>query len=145
MLPPWIDGLLPPGVHRAEWHEVVNCLGFTPHRQRLLRGLLAALAALKSAGCERAWIDGSFVTEKEHPGDFDVCWDPFAVDPEVLDPVLLDVKPPRFAQHVKYGGDIIPNFEEGTTGSLFVDFFQVHKETGEPKGIIEVDLVGLST
>jgi hypothetical protein len=29
---------------------------------------------------------------------------------------------------------------EGLTGRAFLDFFQVDKQTGEPKGIIEVRL-----
>lgn len=98
------------------------------------------MSALRDAGCKRAWINGSFVTEKEEPNDFDACWDPAGVDPNLLDPVLLDVLPPRFAQQVKYGGDILPNVAEGQTGSLFVDFFQVDRTTGDAKGIVELDL-----
>jgi hypothetical protein len=140
VIPAWVRGLLPPGVHQAAWDEIEQRLGFTAHRKRLLRGLRAAMTALKVAGCQRAWIDGSFVTEKEVPNDFDACWDVTAVDVALLDPVLLDFTPPRFSQHVKYGGDIFPNINEARTGSLFVDFFQVDKDTGDPKGIIELDL-----
>jgi len=86
------------------------------------------------------WIDGSFVTEKEAPNDFDACWEINGVDVALLDPVILDVNPPRFAQHVKYGGDILPNVNVGNIGSLFVEFFQIDKDTGDPKGIIELDL-----
>ena len=42
------------------------------------------------AGCRRAYVDGSFVTAKEVPGDFDGCWEAEDVDPDALDPVLLD-------------------------------------------------------
>ena len=100
----------------------------------------AVVRALRDAGCGRAWINGSFVTEKEDPNDFDVCWEPAGVDPNLLDPALLDVLPPRVAQHVKYGGDILPNVVEGQSGSLFVDFFQVDRATGDAKGIVELDL-----
>ena len=95
---------------------------------------------LKAAGCRRAWIDGSFVTETEVPNDFDACWDINGVAVPLLDPVILDVSPPRLAQRVKYGGDILPNVSVGATGQLFVEFFQVDKDTGNPKGIIEIDL-----
>lgn len=99
-----------------------------------------AITALEMAGCQRVWINGSFVTDKEAPADFDRCWDPQGVDPVLLDPVLLDLDPPRRAQHEKYGGDILPNVDEVTTGSLFVEFFQVDKETGDAKGIVGLDL-----
>ena len=42
---------------------------------------------LRAAGCKRAYIDGSFITTKEHPGDFDACWDLDGVDFDVIDEV----------------------------------------------------------
>ena len=140
VIPAWIRGLLPPGVHQALWEEIEQRFGFTAHRKRLLRGLRGAMTALKVAGCQRAWIDGSFVTDKEVPNDFDACWDVKGVDVALLDPVILDVNPPRFAQRVKYGGDILPNVNVGGMGPLFVEFFQVDRDTGDPKGILELDL-----
>jgi len=64
--------------------------GTTQWRRQLLSGLRAALEALRVAGCRRAYVDGSFVTAKEVPGDFDGCWEAEDVDPDALDPVLLD-------------------------------------------------------
>jgi hypothetical protein len=58
-------GNLPPGIHLATWDELFARFGNTPHRQRLLAGLGAALLSLKDSGCRRAYIDGSFVTAKE--------------------------------------------------------------------------------
>jgi hypothetical protein len=144
VIPPWTSGLLPPGVHEAEWKELEQRFGFTPDRRRLLQGLRAALLALRAAGCQRVWINGSFVTDKEIPRDFDMCWEPVGVDPALLDPVLLDLAAPRFAQHAKYGGDIFPNVVEGGSGSVFLEFFQVDKDTGDAKGIVEIDLRRLS-
>jgi hypothetical protein len=140
VLPPFVGGLLPPGIHGAEWHEVRERFGWNPGRRALVGGLHSALRALRDAGCGRVWINGSFVTEKEDPNDFDLCWEPAGVDPNLLDPTLLDVLPPRIAQHVKYGGDVLPNVVEGKSGSLFVDFFQVDSATGDAKGIVELDL-----
>jgi hypothetical protein len=140
VLPAFAAGLLPPGIHRAEWSEIRDRFGGNPCRRRLVNGLYSAMSALRKAGCKTAWINGSFVTEKEEPQDFDACWDPAGVDPDLLDPVLLDVLPPRLAQQVKYGGDLVPNVFEGDTGTLFVDFFQVDRTTGDAKGIVELDL-----
>ena len=64
-------GYLPPGVHDASWKEVAERFAANPYRQRLVAGLLAALRNLAAAGCKRALLDGSFVTAKETPSDFD--------------------------------------------------------------------------
>ena len=63
-------GNLPPGEHLAAWVDVVERFGTTPWRRQLLEGLERALRDLRAAGCKRAYIDGSFITTKEHPGDF---------------------------------------------------------------------------
>ena len=48
-------------------------------------GVTLALRDLRAAGCKRAYIDGSFITTNEHPGDFYVCWDLDGVDFDVID------------------------------------------------------------
>ena len=65
------DGLLPPGIHLAEWDAVYSTFGTTRHRRRLLDGFRRAINALKKAGCKKVYLDGSFVTGKVTPGDFD--------------------------------------------------------------------------
>jgi len=71
-------------------HPLEAAFGTTQWRRQLLSGLRAALEALRVARCRRAYVDGSFVTAKEVPGDFDGCWEAEDVDPDALDPVLLD-------------------------------------------------------
>ena len=61
-------------------------------------GLRAALEDLKNAGCRTAYVDGSFVTIKAIPNDYDACWDEDGVDPVLLDPVLLTFGAGRAAQ-----------------------------------------------
>lgn len=135
------EGLLPPGVHEATWQEVIDRFGATPHRQRLLAGLMAALESLAGAGCQRIYLDGSFVTAKEIPGDFDACWDPTGVNPHLLDPVLLDFTNRRARQKAKFGGELfIANYPADTAGRTFLDFFQIDKDTGNAKGIITLNL-----
>ena len=70
-------GRLPPGVHVASWDEVVERLDRTP----------SAIELLAAAGCRQIWLNGSFVTAKDEPGDFDARWDTEFVDLDVLDPV----------------------------------------------------------
>jgi len=135
------NGLLPPGLHLATWDEIQTTFGSTGHRQVLLRLLRIALRELKKCGCGEAYIDGSFVTAKSTPSDYDMCWKAAGVDDSKLDPVLLDFSKGRKAMKAKYGGDIFPaEFQEGTSGKLFRDFFQIDKATGSPKGIIQIDL-----
>jgi hypothetical protein len=144
MLPDFEDGLLPAGIHEATWDVIVAMLGFNERRRWLIEGLYRALLSLRDAGCERVYLDGSFVTDKDLPGDYDVCWDlPNPLDQARFDPVLLDIDFPRAGQHIKYRGDILPNVTEGNSGKPFVDFFQVDKVSGGAKGIISIDLRGL--
>src|SRR5437879_5719425 len=129
MIPPFkSDGNLPAGVHRATWQEFIGRFGATPHRWQLLKGLEAALASLRDAGCRTAYIDGSFVTAKEVPGDFDACWDTMDVDPALLDPVFLIFDRGRAAQKARYGGELFPaQLPNGITGLTFLEFFQIDK------------------
>jgi uncharacterized protein DUF6932 len=142
MIPPFdVNGNLPPGVHTATWQAFVRRFGTTTHRRRLLAGLQAALNALRIAGCSMAYIDGSFVTAKQVPNDFDVCWDIEGVEPTLLDPILLTFDHGRAAQKAKYLGELFPmQVSEGGSGATFLEFFQIDKERGTPKGIIAIDL-----
>jgi len=134
-------GNLPPGIHLATWQEVVNRFGKTRQRRRLLRGLKAALDNLRAAGCSRAFLNGSFVTAKRVPRDFDACWDTEGVNLALLDPVLLTFARGRAAQKAKYLGEFFPaRLTEGGSGATFLEFFQTDRQTGAPKGIISIVL-----
>ena len=88
-----------PASTRATWDEIVECYATNKRREQLLDGLRVAIESLHAAGCSRVYLDGSFVTDKELPGDFDACWEAGSVDPGLLDPVLLDfTRPPRRAE-----------------------------------------------
>jgi hypothetical protein len=146
VIPPFDErGNLPPGIHTADWNELEAAFGGSPRRVELLAGLREALAALRDAGCRIAYVDGSFVTGKEEPGDFDACWDGAGVDASLLDPVLLDLAPPRTAQKERFSGELFPMsvVADSESGAPFLDFFQRDRD-GEPKGIIQIDLEGLA-
>jgi hypothetical protein len=136
------SGNLPAGVHECTWEEVVQIFGWNERRRHLLRGLKRALDSLKAAGCLRAYIDGSFVTAKEDPGDYDGCWEVNNVDPVRLDPVLLDFRFARLSQKVKYYGEMFPasGVAELSTRSTYLEFFQRDKNSGDAKGIITIDI-----
>lgn len=135
------EGQLPQGIHWATWAEIQARFGTTGHRRGLLRGLRRAIENLKAAGVPVLYLDGSFVTSKKIPGDFDACWEPLGVDGTLLDPVLLTFANKRAAQKAKYGGELFPaDLPADRAGSTFLSFFQTDKDTGSPKGIIGIDL-----
>lgn len=135
------SGCLPSGIHPAEWDAVVTSFGTNEHRRWLLGGLHRALTQLRNAGCTIAYLDGSFVTTKTLPNDYDACWSAAGVDPAALDPVLLKFDDRRRAMNAKYLGDLFPaEVTEGGTGRRFLEFFQIDKSSGDPKGIVSIDL-----
>ena len=139
-----IDGLLPPGIHWTNWEDFTRKFGGNPWRQKLLSGLRAALENLKDAGCLTVYINGSFVTDKVLPNDYDACWEEDGVDPEALDPVLLTFDPGRATQKAKYMGELFPaSVIASSEGLSFLQFFQTDKNTGKPKGIVAIDLDGM--
>ncbi|WP_236739270.1 DUF6932 family protein [[Phormidium ambiguum] IAM M-71] len=137
------NGNLPPGVHFCEWEEFVERFGTNDLRLRLMRGLRMAMEQLKAAGCRTIYIDGSFVTIKPDPGDFDACWDREDVDYDYLRqnaPRLLNHLD-RAAQKSKYKGEIFRSDQSvGDYGLTSIEFFQRDRKLN-PKGIIAIDLL----
>jgi hypothetical protein len=146
VIPAFDDGgNLPPGIHPASWDEIVIRYATNIRRRELLDGLLDALRSLKHAGCRTAYLDGSFVTTKELPGDFDACWESSGVDHSRLDRELLDFDNRRAGQKARYGGELFPvERDADPAGTTFLDYFQRDRNTGQPKGIIAIDLGALS-
>lgn len=146
VIPPFelATGNLPPGVHVATWEELVARYGLTPLRLALLAGLKGALDALRAAGCRRAYLDGSFVTAKDAPADFDACWEAEDVDLVHLmarEPALFNFSKGRRVQKAAFGGELFPaEAIADLAGTSFVEYFQLDKLTGEPKGIIALNL-----
>ncbi|MDD5241974.1 MAG: hypothetical protein PHG47_09710 [Sulfuricella sp.] len=135
---PWL--VLPPGIHAASLAEVEIAFSTTPHRKELFAGLVAAAKNLADAGCQSLYLDGSYVTGKPRPGDFDACWEPAGVDPALLDPVFLDFSNKRQNQKNKYKGEFFPFGASAAPGVSFIDFFQTDRFTGLRKGIVLIDL-----
>jgi hypothetical protein len=141
---PWFgqDGNLPPTIHQANWEEFLAAFAFNTYRRVLAKGLRCALDNLQNAGCSLVYVDGSYVTSKDMPGDYDACWDISGVDLKKLDPVFFDFSNKRREQKRKYYGELFPaNFLACCiTGRTYLDFFQIDKHTGDPKGIVALTL-----
>lgn len=145
MIPPFnSNGKLPPGVHFCLWEEFITQFGTTQYRLNLIAGLKIAMEQLQTAGCLTIYVDGSFVTNKLIPGDFDACWNTSNVDTKKLisiAPILFKFDSKRAAQKAEYGGEFFPaNGEANGDGTPFLEFFQNDRD-GNRKGIIAIDLL----
>ncbi len=77
----------------------------------MIDGLKKAMEQLKEAGCSTIYIDGSFVTNKQNPGDFNACWEDNAVNVSYLKsiaPTLYNFTLMRAEQKVRYRGNFFP-------------------------------------
>jgi len=142
MIPPFEpSGNLPHGIHWATWEDVIERFNTGERRRRLLAGLALAIADLRAAGCQTIYIDGSFVTGKDRPGDFDACWDTEGIDWDRLDPALTTFDAGRRVQKSRYSGELFPaDAIADIYGTRFLDFFQTDKYSRTPKGIVAIDL-----
>jgi len=131
---PW--KVLPPGVHYATLKEVKDHFATNDKREQLFLGFARAVKFLRQAGCQKIFLDGSFITEKTIPGDYDVCWDPTGVDDKKIHPVFLDFSDKRKNQKRMFYGEFFPSTVLADGKNIFLDYFQVDKYTGEAKGII---------
>ena len=91
----------------------------------------------RNAGCERIYIDGSFVTIRERPGDYDVCWDEETTDDALLDPIFQNFD--RNSQKKRYKGEAFPSLAIASLqGLTYLSYFQRDRQLN-PKGIILID------
>ena len=121
--------------------EICQHFAYNDKRRQFFQGLKDASVNLANAGCNLLYLDGSFVTDKPIPGDFDACWDPKGVSRSDLDPVFFQFANQRAAQKAKFGGEFFPSTTRADAqGRTFIHFFQVEKITRHPKGIVLIDL-----
>lgn len=133
---PW--PVLPPGIHPATFAEVEAAYAINVVRRSLYEGLLIGSEVLAKAGCTLIYLDGSYVTGKPLPGDYDVAWEPQGVNRTLLDRVFFDFTNKRAAQKAKYRGEFWP--VDRSASHTFLDFFQNEEATGNKKGILSIQL-----
>lgn len=132
------NGNLPPGIYEVSLQDIEKHFTWTDRRKKLFEGLRAAIENLTGANVKRVWIDGSFVTSKDDPNDIDGCWQ---ADNDVhankLDPVFLDMYPPRKAMKERYGVDFLISGVpiSDSPGNTVEQFFQIDRD-GNKKGIL---------
>ncbi len=145
MIPQFTDeGLLPPGVHQTGLEELKEKMGWSRKRRELLEGLEEALELMAACRATRAYLDGSFVTDKDRPNDIDGCYD-LAEDVTVEDlKRLAPIFPPSPSNRVearrRFGVDFFPAaVTELGSGQPFLRFFQTDRE-GRERGVLSVEL-----
>ncbi len=138
------DGLLPPGVHETDLAELEEKMGWSRKRRELLEGLGAALGVMAASGVERAYLDGSFVTDKDRPNDVDGCYDlaedVTADDLKRLAPIFPPSPSNRAEAKRRFGVDFFPAAAtELGSGQPFLRFFQTDRQ-GRERGVLSVEL-----
>lgn len=131
-LPPFDEdtGYLPEGEFPASLKEIESRFGTESFRRReIFSGLVFVIERLRSFGVETIWIDGSFVTDKQRPGDVDVAYEiPADADPSSWGLLAPNVRPELFKlQRV----DLLP-------GRHFRDYF-MRDQDDRPKGIVRLE------
>lgn len=135
---PDTDVLFVKGIHDRTFEEVERMFNTNDRRKKIFEGFTNWARELKEAGCETIYVDGSFITKKPNPGDFDACWEAFATKNLPSNSMLLDASDEANEwRKIKFGGDIFPR--HGNYGDR-VEKWQYNCRTDEHKGIIRIDL-----
>jgi hypothetical protein len=125
-------GICRRGEHEATPEEIEARFGWNEHRQKMLLGLWEILLHLKRAHCTLAYLDGSFVTRKHKPADFDLCWQELSVDESLLPRVFFDFTQKRAAQRRRFGEKSFwrQPLGELTDGPFWISFNDASARTG---------------
>lgn len=140
------DSWLPEGHYDASWEEVVDRFGDSPGsaREQVTRGLLAWKNEVKAKGVS-GWLllDGSFVSAKEVPSDFDAL---LVIDDEARVILENDVEARSlldYSECKNRGFDLLYYFAATVRDYpdlAGLDLWDRDKETGKLKGVLEVRL-----
>ena len=139
------DGWLPEGHHLTNWEEIMLRFGGEPDSQR--RQVLSRLLQWRDAVRKRGMggfliLNGSFVSQKTAPGDFDCL---FIYDDATEQMVKEDEEAQALTDYLRckaeWQADIFA-FPETTVRNhpafCRLDGFDLHKSTRKPKGVVEV-------
>lgn len=141
MIPAFREGRLPPGVHKATLEELRDKLGWGQRRKNLIDGLEMALRLMANCGIEQVYLDGSFVTDKNRPGDIDGCYDvPLGANLGSMYPIWPWTRPNRDISKAMFGVELAPTRAPATpSGEPFISFFQKDRQ-GRRRGIVSIEL-----
>lgn len=134
--------ILPPGEHLYNLNGFKKQFAFNELRLNQYNGLVRALVLLKQAGCRYVYIDGSYVSNKELPGDWDGCYDIRGTVFKRLGVFVdkTDLMNGRKIQKELFLGEMFPSSYIADSQLAFLDFFQIEKYSKIRKGIVKLDL-----
>lgn len=141
------DGWLPEGHHSTSWDEIIARFDGAPDSRRaaVLSGLLQWRDAVRAKGMG-GWLilDGSFISNKAAPGDFDCI---FVYDEASLTVLAEDAEASDLLRHTtikdRFNGDVfVYSYTSVRDSPAFcrTDGFDQEKITRKPKGVVEVVL-----
>jgi hypothetical protein len=131
-------GNLPPGIHDATLAEVQTRFAYNDKRTKLLNALKRVISILIECKCQEVFLNGSFITNKEEPGDYDLCYEPTGI--VATDNLQMFLKT-REARKEEYLGDIFVRLPQPPYLADYVEMWQTDTRQDDiPKGIIRIDL-----
>lgn len=128
-------GYLPAGIYKSTLKELRKRYAYNALRMRLFQGLEALVYELRASNCATLYVDGSYITNKAEPEDYDAVWELAGVN-NTIDSTLRDGTIEQIKR--KYFGDVFCRMPE-IFGRDHLEFFQTDR-TGIAKGIIKIDL-----
>jgi hypothetical protein len=141
------DQWLPEGHHTATWEEIETIFGGDAGsvRRTILTRLLAWRDAARAKGLSgRIVLNGSFISEKQNPGDFDLLFIYDAVSEAI---VLQDAEALALIDPIRckvmYGGDVFAcaaSIVAAYPAFFPDDTFDRIKFSEVTKGVLEVEL-----
>jgi hypothetical protein len=130
------NGNLPPGIHIATIQEVEAHFTHNIQRKKLFKALLKVLEILQGCNCREVYLNGSFITVKSEPGDYDLCYEPTGIKGT---PEFKQFLEKREMRKKEYLGDIFPRMPQPPYEADHVEDWQTDRN-GEVKGIIRIIL-----
>lgn len=140
-------GLMEPGIYPMTMGQLGDNFGFSGRRRYLLSELERFLRSVEGTrmGIIRLIINGSFVTDKEEPGDIDLH---FVIDTKSL---LITTDLPTFANlmdhdfvKLQFSLDSYCNLDVSKPTNNLVEFFQyIGPKTAAIKQLNPYDLKGI--
>lgn len=132
------DGNLLSGIHQATMAEVKARFARNKRRMQLFEALEEVISILKECNCPEVYLDGSFITQKEEPGDYDLCYEPTGI--KATDRFFMFLSEHK-QNKGKYLGDIFPHMPEPPYHVNLIEFWQTDTRNNDSlKGIVKIDL-----
>jgi hypothetical protein len=140
------DGWLPIGHHSITWEELIKVFGGQPETKR--RRITELLVLWRDRAREhkitgRLLLNGSFISTKPEPGDFDAIF----VGDDGIEEILVENDEARLLLNYQvckeiYGGDLL--FFSAVAARKFPEFCRLdgfdYSKDKKPKGLVELKI-----